>query len=102
MNILKNNKRIASKKIHLLADTIMETSITAAWLLSEDAKKSLILSSDWSESTIEELNCEERVELNHTAAYVIAMETWVKGYYSDFDVIPQSLAMYFFGWGVYH
>ena len=39
MNILKNNGRIASKKIHLLADTIMETSITTAWSLTDDMKK---------------------------------------------------------------
>jgi hypothetical protein len=99
MNILKTNGRIASKKIHLLADTIMETSIQAAWSLTNDQKKQLILKSDWHETDLEILNAEEDTELNHRTAFVFAMETWTTGYYCDFPVKMETVAKYFIGWG---
>ncbi len=100
MKIKKLNGKVAGKQTHLLADTIMETSIQASWLLTEDAKKQLILSI-WDDETIENLNQEDKCELNHKCAFLMAMETWSKGWYADLDVLPQSVVEYFVVWGRY-
>jgi hypothetical protein len=100
MNILKNNGRIASKKIHLLADTIMETSITTAWSMSEDMKKQFLLCDETNEFSLEDLNGMCPVELNHRTAFSFAVNTWFSGYYGDFEVRFDSVIDYFFGWGL--
>ena len=99
MNILKNNGRIASKKIHLLAETIMETSIRTAWSLTDDMKKEFLLCDELNDFTIEDLNSMCSVELNHRTAVTFSLNTWCLGYYDDFEVQFDSVLDYFFGWG---
>ena len=98
MKIRKQNGKVAGKVTHQLADTIMETSITASCLLTDEAKKELILSI-WEDETIENLNEECDCELNHKCAFLMAMETWSKGWYADLDVIPSTVVEYFIAWG---
>jgi len=100
MNILKNNGRIASKKIHLLADTVMETSIVIAWSMTDDMKKQLLLCDQTNDFTLEELNGMCNLELNHRTAFTFALNTWFTGYYGDFEVQYDSVIDYFFGWGL--
>lgn len=100
MNILKNNGRIASKKIHLLADTVMETSIVIAWSMTDDMKKQLLLCNQTNDFTLEELNGMCNLELNHRTAFTFALNTWFTGYYGDFEVQYDSVIDYFFGWGL--
>jgi hypothetical protein len=97
-HIKKENGRKAGKQTHQLADTIMETSYTAAWLLSETAKKDLI-KSVWNNITDEELANDDIHELTDKAAFLIGIKTWSEGWYADLDVEPDSVVAYFINWG---
>ncbi|MCF8435190.1 MAG: hypothetical protein K9G37_12010 [Crocinitomicaceae bacterium] len=99
MKIVKTNGKIASKKIHLLADVVMETSLNNSWMLNGTMKIEILISAEgspWEISDLEEM-CE--VCLNHTLAVYFALKTWYSGYYGDVKVDFDSIQDYFIGWG---
>jgi hypothetical protein len=99
MKIIKTNGKTASKKIHLLADVVMETSVTSAWMMSEEMKKDLILNSDEFDMNPKSLDDMCNVCLNHNVALHFALYTWFTGYYGDFDLDYDSVEDYFIHWG---
>ena len=99
MKIKKTNGKPASKKIHLLADVVMETSVNNSWSLNDSSKKEILLSLEESPWTSEELEEMCRVCLNHTLSTHFALDTWYSGYYGDFDLDLDSVHDYFYYWG---
>jgi hypothetical protein len=99
MKIIKTNGKKANKKIHLLADVVMETSVNNSWLLNDLNKKEILLSLENSPWKSEELEDMCRECLNHTLSTHFALDTWYSGYYGDFDLDFDSLHDYFFYWG---
>ena len=99
MKIKKTNGKPASKKIHLLADVVLETSVNNSWSLNDSIKKEILLSleeSPWKSEELEEM-C--RVCLNHSLSIHFALDTWYSGYYGDFDLDLDSVHDYFYYWG---
>ena len=96
--IKKLNGIKAGRKIHLMADTIMETAYSAVWLMDEDGLKKLI-KSIWTEITDEELDGYCIHQLTERAAFLIGIKTWSEGYYGDLDVEPTSVINYMINWG---
>ena len=98
MKIKKTNEKPASKKIHLLADVVMETSVNNSWSLNDSIKKEILLSLEESPWTSQELEEMCRVCLNHTLSTHFALDTWYSGYYGDFDLDLDSVQDYFYFW----
>lgn len=99
MKIQKTNGKTASKKIHLLADVVMETSVNNSWKLNDQNKKEVLLNlveSPWKSEDLEEM-CSAC--LNHSLSLHFALDTWYSGFYGDFDLDFDSVYDYFYNWG---
>jgi len=99
MKIIKTNGKTASKKIHLLADVVMETSVSNSWKLNDENKKEVLLNlveSPWKSEDLEDM-CS--VGLSHFLSLHFALDTWYSGYFGDFDLDFNSLYEYFYNWG---
>lgn len=99
MKIQKTNGKTASKKIHILADVVMETSVNNSWKLNDQNKKEVLLNlveSPWKSEDLEDM-CSAC--LNHFLSIQFALDTWYSGYFGDFDLDFDSLYEYFYNWG---
>lgn len=95
MKIKKTNGKTASKKIHLLANVVMETSLNNSWMLTGTMKIEILISAEgspWEISDLEEM-CDEC--LNNALAVYFALKTWYNSPYGDFDLDFKSLQHYF-------
>ena len=100
MKILNSNGRVANKKVHFLADTIMEASFSIVWSLNDEVKKEFLLSSLLydNDNTITMLNNISDEKINHYLACDFAFRTWCSGFYGDYKVDSGSILDYFFEW----
>ena len=100
MKIKKTNGKPASKKIHLLADVVLETSVINARLMSDKLKKELMFNSDecyYTKETVSEMSSEC---INHRIVFQFAHHSWYSGSFNDFDLDFDSVYDYFFYWGI--
>jgi hypothetical protein len=100
MKIVKTNGKIASKKIHLLADVVLETSLNNSWMLTDTMKIEILISAEgspWEISDLEEM-CD--VSLNNALAVYFALKSWYLSPYGDFDLDFKSLQHYLNNLGI--
>lgn len=72
------------KKTLLLIDTVMETSIASAWMLSDEVKHDLYLVHHGQPFIIDETHPDlSKMNLNYEIATLFFSLTWTSGYYSD-------------------
>jgi hypothetical protein len=98
MKIYKTNYREVPKKVYQYADTIMDTAYTTVWMMNRKQIIDFILN-DCDDLSLEELEKDDDELLRTLATFAIAKNTWWSGWYSDLDIIPDSLKAYFIHWG---
>jgi len=95
MKIKKTNGKTASKKIHLLADAVLETSISNTWLLSDEMKKEILINLGFIPTKSNESKQINKFLLNQQLSTYIALKSWYSGCYGDFDLDYNSVEDYF-------
>ena len=102
MKIKTTNGKTASKKIHLLANVVMETSLNNSWMLTGTMKIEILISAEgspWEISDLEEM-CDEC--LNNALAVYFALKTWYAGPYGNSDFEFNSIKYYFNNWEIHN